>query len=359
MKITLTKKISRSTLTPMLAVLLITQIAGLLIAAQASTQVGKSPWGAEDEIGRLNLMTSESQSKILSQLSGGNIYDLSVEYFIGMPSWQAAGDPHYQIWMTHTPQGTKIDDPLNVGMDMNKHISYTGAAISMYTHMGTHIDALNHFGLNDKIWNDHSVSKYLGDRGWKVSGAEKIPPIIARGVLIDVAAAKGLTMLPENYRITRQDLIKTLAKQNTMLLEGDVVLIRTGRMKLYENADAYMKNSPGMGMEAARYLIEKNGAMIVGADNLSFEAFPSEVEENYIPLHTYLLAEQGAPILELVYLEALSKDKIYEFAFIGGSLKLRGSDAAPIRPIAIPLKNKHLTKADPITKNNIIFDKAK
>ena len=77
---------------------------------------------------------------------------------------------------------------------------------------------------------------------------------------------------------------------------------------------------------------------MVGADNLSFEAFPSEVEGNYVPLHTYLLAQQGAPILELVYLEDLARDGVYEFAFIGGSLKLRGSDAAPIRPIAIPLR---------------------
>ncbi len=315
-------------------------LASNVTSALASAQVGQSPWGPDDEIGRLNLMTAESQSSILSRISGGAIYDLSVEYFIGMPSWQAAGDPHYRIWMTHTPHGTVTDDPLSVGVNMNKHVSYTGAAISMYTHMGTHIDALNHFGLNDEIWNGFSASEHLGDRGWKKAGAEKIPPIIARGVLIDVAAAKGIEMLPDGYRITRQDLIETLGKQNTILREGDVVLIRTGRMRLYENADAYMTNPPGMGMDAARFLIEKNGAMIVGADNLSFEAFPSEVEDNYVPLHTYLLAQQGAPIMELVFLDELSKDRIYEFAFIGGSLKLRGSDAAPIRPIAIPLRSK-------------------
>ena len=94
-----------------------------------------------------------------------------------------------------------------------------------------------------------------------------------------------------------------------------------------------------MGIAAARYLVEESGAMIVGADNLSFEAFPSEVESNYVPLHTYLLAEQGVPIMELVYLEELSRNKVYEFGFIGGSLKLRGSDAAPMRPIAIPLNS--------------------
>ena len=90
-------------------------------------------------------------------------------------------------------------------------------------------------------------------------------------------------------------------------------------------------------MAAARFLVEENGAMIVGADNLSFESFPSELDTDYVPVHTYLLAEQGTPIIELANLEGLSRDKVYEFAFIGGSLKLRGADAAPTRPIAIPL----------------------
>ena len=308
-------------------------------APAADRVVGTSPWGPGDEIGRLNLITPESQAAILSRLAGGKNYDLSVEYFIGMPSWQAAGDPHYRMWMTHTPHGTVIDDPLNLGETMNEHVSYTGAAISMYTHMGTHIDALNHFGLDGRIWNGFSAAEHAGDRGWQVAGAENIPPIIARGVLIDIAAAKGVEMLAAGYRITRNDLIDALDKQNVDLQEGDVVLIRTGRMQLYNDAAAYMANPPGMGMAAARFLIEENGAMIVGADNLSFEAFPSELESDYVPLHTYLLAEQGAPILELVNLEALSADAVYEFAFIGGSLKLRGADAAPIRPIAIPLRN--------------------
>jgi len=328
----ITKKLGYLTL----AALLSTYTASTLDAAQ----VGISPWGSEDQIGRLNLMTTESKSAILSRLSTTAVYDLSVEYFIGMPSWQAAGDPHYRIWMTHTPHGTVTDDPLNLGIKMNEHVSYTGAAISMYTHMGTHIDALSHFGLNGEIWNGHKAKDHLGDRGWKVSGAETIPPIIARGVLIDIATSKGVEMLDDGYRVTREDLIDALLKQNTQLREGDVVLIRTGRMKQFEDAAAYMKNSPGLGMQAARFLIEKSGAMIVGADNLSFESFPSEVKGNYVPVHTYLLAEQGAPILELVNLEALSKDKIYEFAFIGGSLKLRGADAAPIRPIAIPLRSE-------------------
>lgn len=78
--------------------------------------------------------------------------------------------------------------------------------------------------------------------------------------------------------------------------------------------------------------------MTVGADNLSFESFPSEVEGNYTPVPTYLLAQQGTHILELVNLEELARDRVYEFAFIGASLKLHGAGVAPMRPIAIGLR---------------------
>ena len=320
------------------SVLAITFLLALTTAAFGDQhRVGQSPWGADDEIGRLNLITEQSRSEILSRISGGRSYDLSVEYFIGMPSWQGAGDPHYRIWMTHTPGGTVVDDPLGVGQTMNEHVSYTGSAVSMYTHTGTHIDSLNHFGLDGKIWNGFSAADHLGDRGWQVAGAENIPPIIARGVLIDVATAKGVDMLADGYRVTRDDLINALGQQGVELHEGDVVLIRTGWMKLYEDASAFMANSPGLGMAAAKFLVEENGAMIVGADNLSFEAFPSEADGNYVPIHTYLLAQHGVPILELVNLEGLAEDRVYEFAFVGASLKLRGADAAPIRPIAFPV----------------------
>jgi kynurenine formamidase len=164
-----------------------------------------------------------------------------------------------------------------------------------------------------------------------------MPPIVARGVLLDVAAAKGMDMLPDGYRVTDSDLSETARKEGVTLAEGDVVLIRTGRMKLYDDAKAYMATPPGLGLEAAKFLVERGKAMIVGADNLSFEAFPSEVSGNYIPVHTYLLGQTGTPILELVQLEGLARDKVYEFAFVAASLKLRGADAAPLRPIAIPV----------------------
>lgn len=327
-------------------------LSGLLLAAPAAPvsaqqgteerpaprAVGTSPWGPDDGIGRLNLITPDSRAAILGRIRGGAAYDLSVDYFIGMPSWQAAGDPHYRMWMTHTPHGTVVDDPLGVGREMNEQVSYSGAAVSMYTHMGTHIDALSHFGLGGRIWNGFRPEEHLGDRGWRVADAAALPPLVARGVLLDVAGARGVSMLPAGYRITADDLRQAARVQGVELRTGDVVLVRTGRMQAYEDAAAYMDDPPGLGMDAARYLVEEAGAMVVGADNMSLEAFPSEVEGDYVPLHTYLLAQNGVPILELVYLEELARDGIWEFAFVGGPLKLRGADAAPLRPLAFPVE---------------------
>ena len=308
-----------------------------------SLSVGTSPWGAQDEIGRLNMLTKVNRKNIMSRANYEVIYDVSVDYFVGMPSWQAAGDPTYQIWMTHTPNGSIVDNVLKQGKHVNSHVSYSGTAISMYTHTGTHIDALSHFGLDGKIYNHFTAQDNLGDKGWKKSGADKIPPIIGRGILLDIPSAKRIDALPDNYRISKKDLIQAADFAGIELIEGDIVLIRTGRMQQYTDSKKYMTNSPGLGIEAAQYLAS-SGVAIVGADNLSFEAFPSEVKGNYVPVHTYLLAQEGVHILELVYLEDLSKNSVYEFAFIGGSLKLRGADAAPMRPIAIPLFKTHKDK---------------
>lgn len=320
----------------MKSLLLLAAAAGLA-ASTPTPEVGRSPWGADDEIGRLNLMTPDSRRAVMARADASRSYDLSVDYFVGMPSWHGIGDPRYQFWLTHTPRGAAIDDPMQVGRTVNEHVSYTGDAVSMYTHMGTHIDALNHFGLNGRIYNGFAADDFLGDRGWRKAGAETIPPIVARGVMIDVAAARGVDMLAANTRIGAKDLEGALARQNLTLRPGDVVLIRTGRMQLYEKGEAFIADAPGLGMDAARFLVE-HGAMVVGADNLSFEAFPSEIEGNYVPVHTYLLAQHGVPIIELAYLEDLARDHVYEFAFVGGSLKFRGASAAPIRPVAMPLR---------------------
>jgi len=304
----------------------------------AGDQPGISPWGKADQIGRLNLMSDSNNLALFSALRTGKVYDLGVEYFIGMPSFTALGDPPYQYWLTHTPRGNRVGDFTHAGDSVNSKVSYTGDAISMYTHTGTHIDALAHFGLRGKIYNGFAADEYLSDRGWKKSGAENIPPIIGRGILIDVAKYKGVDILPNNYVITLKDVKDLLQSQHLEIQKGDIVLIRTGLMKyFYTDSQKFTGNGVGISLEALKWLVEVKGVMTLGGDNLALEALPSADNSNWLPGHTYLLAQKGVMFMELVYLEELSKADIKEFLFIGLPLKLRGASASPLRPLAIPI----------------------
>ena len=303
------------------------------VQAQIAKNVAaKSPWGPADEIGTLNMMTDASRFDILKQVAGGKLYDLGVDLFVGMPTCCAPfGDPTFQIWMTHTPARDTAKELL----------SYSGDGVSMYTHTGTHIDALNHFGLHGKIWNQVSAEDALGVRGWTRSGIDKYPPIVARGVLIDVAKSRNVVHLPASYAITVADLQEALKKQGTTLRPGDVVLTRTGLMTLWPDVAKYrLADQAGLSLEATQWLVEGQKAMLLGADNFGVESFPSKDPENFVPVHSYLFAERGVSLVEALWLEDLAKDQVYEFLFIASPLKMRGATASPIRPLAISIQRK-------------------
>jgi len=307
------------------------------VKTTSSPEVLVSEWGPEDEHGSTNRMTPESRAKIMSQIDGRAFYDLSVDYFVGMPSFQAAGDPAYQIFMSHTPRGTVVDDLNGMGDHVNRSCGYSGDVIMMYTHTGTHIDALNHFGKGNKTYNGFDADEHLGSRNWTKAGSEQILPLIARGVLIDVAGFKQVECLPPSYGITPQDLRDTLEWQQTSIQEGDIVLIRTGRMQYWPDGSQVFGDSPGLTVEAARWVTEHK-VVAVGADNEAVEHTPSTDPENWLPGHSHFLIDNGVPQMECLDLEALAADSVYEFGFIGAPIRLRGATGSPIRPLAFPLK---------------------
>ena len=229
------------------------------VLEQDGLKVSKSPWGPDDEIGRLNWVTPETNRAILEHLDGSHVFDLNVEFFVGMPSWVAAGDPPYGIWMTHTPQGSVNDNLSGVGSEVHETYSYCGDSIHMYTHCGTHIDTLNHLGFYGKFWNGWTADKDLGSRIWNKGGLDKYPPIIARGVLLDVAGLHGVDCLDDGYAITPDDLKKAASEQGVEIPPKSVVLVRTGRMTKWPDFDGYLSNPPGIGLAAAKIPLRGGG----------------------------------------------------------------------------------------------------
>jgi kynurenine formamidase len=302
-------------------------------------KVSASPWGPDDEIGRLNWLTPESNRAILEHLDGRHVFDLNVEYFLGMPSWQAAGDPPYSITMTHTPQGSINDGLSGAGRTAHERYSYCGDAIHMYTHCGTHLDALNHLGHNGKFWNGWTPDEDLGSRVWQKGGPEKYPPIIARGVLLDIAALHGVGCLPAGFVITPGDLQACASEQGVELRRKDVVLIRTGRMSAWPDFHGYIDDYPGINLASARWLCEESGAMCVATDTIALETLTWDEPGIFLPVHSYLAATAGAQIIEVVDMQEIAAEKHYEFAFLGFPLKLRGATGAPMPSYAVPLRS--------------------
>jgi len=298
--------------------------------------VSKSPWGPDDEIGRLNWITPESQAAVLGRLAPTKTFDLSVSYFLNMPGFFDAGDPKYDIWMTHTPRGSILDGLTGIPPELQAVHTYAGDAITMYTHTGTHMDMLNHFGYHGHFWNGWTPEEHLGSRHWLKGGADKYPNIVARGVMLDVAGLHGVDCLPDSYEIPPKDLEAAAREQGTELRRGDIVMVRTGRMKHWPDYEAYANDAPGLGVPAARYLCEETSSMCIGSDNDSLECYPC-AEGTFFPVHSYMFATAGAQIIESLWLEELAGEQVYEVAFIGGPLKLTGSTGSPMRPLAIPL----------------------
>lgn len=306
--------------------------------ARAGVAVGSSAWGSDDQLGALNRLRPDVRIDVLARADASKVYDLSVDYFVGMPSFQGAGDPSYQIFMSHTPQGTLVDNLNGAGDDVNRHVCYSGDVVFMYTHTGTHIDALNHFGVDGAIYNGFSAEENLGSRAWTKGGAEQIPPVITRGVMLDVAGLHGTTCLPDSYAITVGDLEKCLESSGLSVGEGDAAFVRTGRMAYWPDGAKTLGDPPGLSLDAARWLTDQH-ISLVGSDQECVEVGPSQHEDNWLPGHCHFLAESGVPMIELLDLEALASDGVTEFCLIAAPIRLRGASGAPLRPLALALRS--------------------
>ncbi len=158
---------------------------------------------------------------------------------------------------------------------------------------------------------------------------------MTRGVLIDVAAAKGVDMLPDTYEITASDLQEALARQNVTLEPGDAVIINTGWGRLWGVDNARFRTTdPGIGIGAAEWLVRQD-PMLVGADNWSVEVNPNPDPQLSSPVHQIMLAVHGIHLVEKLKLDELAREQVYEFAFILQPLKIQGGTGSTIAPIAI------------------------
>ncbi len=281
-----------------------------------------SKWGAEDERGAANLMGPEAVLRATKLIRQGKVFELGKELNATMPF---VGDRRFsmQLKRTSNPAAT------------NKQRSNEEIVTTELGQVGTQFDALNHQGIGDLLYNCIKIDDIATRNGFTKLGVEKVGAIFTRGVLIDIAAFKGVEMLAIDYEITVQDLQDALAKQGVSIGQGDAVLIHTGWGLLWGKDNAkFVSGQPGIGASAAEWLAKQN-VVLIGSDNWGIEIFPNPDKQIRLPVHAIALVVNGIFLLENMELAALAKDKAYEFAFIVEPLKIKGGTGSTVAPIAV------------------------
>ena len=160
--------------------------------------------------------------------------------------------------------------------------------------------------------------------------------------MLDIAALEGVDALPAHFAITPEHVDRATRAQGVELRPGDVVLFRTGALRYWgENGSDHERiaehDSAGITLETAKYLVEQHGSMMIGGDTSGVEVAPApEGSDTFIPVHKYLLIEQGVHIAEFHYLEDLARDSVSEFCYVASTNKIAGTVAGfTMRPLAI------------------------
>ncbi|MEJ0071058.1 MAG: cyclase family protein [Pseudomonadota bacterium] len=267
--------------------------------------------------------------ELSSLMQDRKIIDLAVEYFPGMPYIPAT--PPYQYGLTREHGDHVMPDGLSSAADQ----------ILIHTHSGTHIDAFCHYARGGRIFGG-GCAQELQDKwkGFTVHAAHQIPPIVRRGVLLDVAACLGTERLAPGTQIDSDLLDKTQRMSGIEVRSGDVVLVRTGEIQLWPSQEYYSPargGVPGLNLDGAKWISGHN-VYLVGSDNYAIEHIPMPQHGRRaasMPVHGHLLVDNGIYLLEVMNLEELAHERIYEFVFITLPLKLKGATGSPVRPVAL------------------------
>jgi kynurenine formamidase len=258
--------------------------------------------------------------RIEDLLAQAEVHDLGQPYYPGMP---------------HHP----THPPFLFGM-VKGHGEYAGPAghssaadaMALGTHTGTHMDALCHFSLAGHLHGGGNATGQAPATGMASLAIDTVAPVVRRGVLLDIAAAEGVSALPEDFEIEPAHLDAAARGAGVQVRPGDVVLLRTGWAAYWDDAARFVNQvrGPGPSLAGARWL-SGHGVFAAGSDTVAFERVPSPE----MPVHVHLLVESGIHIIECLNLETLAAVRVPEFLFAASPLKIRGATGAPVRPLAI------------------------
>jgi kynurenine formamidase len=281
-----------------------------------------SKWGEGDQRGSANHMKPETVVRAARLIRTGEVFELGRVLTETMP---LSAGRRFEMFTKRTR-----NDP-----GMNRRASNEELVVAEIGQVGTQFDTFSHQMIGASMYNCFTLDDTATRTGFSKLGVEQVGALITRGVLIDVAALKGVPMLGDTYEITPADLEQALAAQKLTLTPGDAVLIHTGWGALWGKDNArYQRSAPGIGTAAAEWLAMQD-PMLVGADNGAVEVSPNPDPQLLGPGHQIMLVVNGIHLLENLRLDELAARRAHEFALIVEPLKIQGGTGSTVAPVAI------------------------
>ena len=293
-----------------------------------SQGVTKSEWGKDDELGAANLMTEASVMQAKDLITKGKVYSLGLIVDKDLPAFA----PRSLSLTILQPGQTE-----NSGLGSNA-FTYNDDIFMGWLGIGPQIDGLGHAGVDHVYYGDRALNDFAKPDGLTELGLEKLPGLVGRGILLDMAKFYGQDIVQEGTAYTADDIKAAAKAQNVEIRKGDVVLFHSGWLNLIDGETPDLKRygsvEPGVGVSGAEYLAEI-GVMAVGADTWGMEVVPAEEEGAAFKVHQILQPEHGIYILENMDTRELAADGVGEYFFVLGQARLRGAAQMIINPIAI------------------------
>ena len=306
-------------------------------------------WGPDDRIGTLNLIDPAARLRGVASVVDGQAFPL------GIPMSEAEGiqlgfiegrvnPTHVMVAIDH-PQ---TDDP--------GWVAFSEDVVTFAMQCATHWDGLAHtsYGAGPAgrvLYNGYPAST-VTEAGASRLGIQHIRSVVSRGLLLDVARAKGVELLDPGYPITPEDLDAACDLGRIEVEPGDIVLVRTGQTAHLaldgrpgiggrppeRNLLAYTWPTPGLTMGTAAWFHDRDVAA-VAIDTLILEVYPCESEDLFLPVHVLHLVEMGMTQGQNWFLDALADacaaDGRYSFLLDATPLPFTAALGSPVNPVAL------------------------
>ncbi|MEC7568881.1 MAG: cyclase family protein [Pseudomonadota bacterium] len=307
-----------------------TSLSLVLIVATSAVSADEcvpSPWGADDQIGAANRVTPERTAAAAKLVKKGISHPLGIVIEPGMPAYP----PRYtQLQVVQPNQQFNAD--LGVGWEASSNDD----VLQMWLGTGPQLDGLGHMGEAGEFYNCNQGKDFSIITGLTKLDISGIPPMVARGVMIDIAKQMGVDSLQAGQPITSDDIKAAMKSQGVTVGEGDVVLLHTGYTDatLKQNPSLWAGSIPGITNEASVFLAGLK-PMAVGADTWGLGAVPPRAGDKIFYDHVVLLKQHGIYILETMNTGRLADEGVHEFMFVLGQARLKGAVQMIINPVAM------------------------